>query len=351
MTNTIKHNITIILLVFSQFCTANNDFFHYGLAAKATIEFGRINGKKIKIKKNKYIKQYQGSRFKIYSKFSIVGGIGYNFHNIIPPNKDKNYDLHVNFFPTLHGGFILFSKGTFGGSASDPNNKVRVHSFCNIITTFGGGNRNIKNRNLPLYHFSDFVANPLQNPYDNFSLSFGKIWISLQEKNKQRVGFFNANIGGVFQASYYNEGGPVLSLLGDQSDRYYTGGLIFSCHTNNIKSDNKHDSDIETIELSYHKFTSFTPHAFHIQNRLQLDWLKYEKNEIGFNQGRWRLTTTTKDKIEVSISIYEFLDLQDGIHFRRSNPFHPDFYKKIRYTISGGGYFSKYSRTIETRQK
>jgi len=277
----------------------NGTKFQYGIASKLNIEF-KIN---------------ENPNFKL----SITGGIGYNIENV--------------FFPAIHTGIILFNKGTIGSHLNDTWTKIRAHYFYNAIGTIRLDKRNYSyfERQVPFYHFSDFTANPLQNPYKS-SLSFGKIWINLPKNKRQQIGLFNANIVGRAQITYYNDGGFGLEILGDKRDRYYTGGILISYHGNER-------DDIDLIELSYHKFTGYVKHAFDIAEKLQMDFLIYaDTSQFALNHQRWKLTVSDLSSgFSGNIAIYDSnsIDLQDFIHFKTNVPYHPDYFHKHRFAIGG----------------
>lgn len=277
----------------------NGTKFQYGIASKLNIEF-KIN---------------ENPNFKL----SITGGIGYNIENV--------------FFPAVHTGIILFNKGTIGSHLNDSWTKIRAHYFYNAIGAIRLDKRNYSyfERQVPFYHFSDFTANPLQNPYKS-SLSFGKIWINLPKNKRQQIGLFNANIVGRAQITYYNDGGFGLEILGDKRDRYYTGGILISYHGNER-------DDIDLIELSYHKFTGYVKHAFDIAEKLQMDFLIYaDTSQFALNHQRWKLTVSDLSSgFSGNIAIYDSnsIDLQDFIHFKTNVPYHPDYFHKHRFAIGG----------------
>lgn len=277
----------------------------YGFAGKVNLEFNLKNNPSYKI--------------------SLVSGIGYNIKN--------------TFFPTLHTGIILFNRGVVGSNLQLNPFDIQKHFFGGLMGTIKLDKKkiDINNRHVPLYHFLDFSANPIQNPYRS-SISYGAIWVNLRKKINQRIGFFNVNVMERGQISYFNDGGPVLKIAGDKHDRYYTGGLMLSYHAN-------YNQDINLIELSYIKFTGYTKHAFDIGDKLQIDFLTYaDKEQFSYNTQRWKLSVSNiNDGFGANFSIYDFnrLDLQDFLHFNTNVPYHPDYNKSKRLMI-GGNYQYNY---------
>jgi len=301
------------ILAFSQTGIVGNDFkgFHYGISGKINVEFNFTH--------------------KPGLKFSVVGGMGYNMEEFL-------------FFPTLHAGIIVFNSVPIGAKQSNEWYHLQSHFFGSLIGTVKLDKRTIgySERYVPFYHFSDFTANPLQNPYKS-SVSFGAIWAKIGENGKQRIGIFNLNIVDRVQITYYNDGGPVLKRAGDKHDRFYTGGILLSCHRNT-------ENEINLIELSYHKFTGYQEQAFDIAGNLQIDYLTYSDTaQISFNQQRWRLQISNYNTgFGGSFALHNVdrIDLQDFLHFNTEVPYHPDYYKGWRWSI-GGVYQTNYLKILE----
>ncbi|MAP79567.1 MAG: hypothetical protein CL526_00630 [Aequorivita sp.] len=244
--------------------------------------------------------------------------------------------------PSVHLGVLFYNKGILGSNLNyDYYRTTFFDFFANATVTPGFTNNSTKKelqyRFVPLYHFSDFVANPLQNTFD-FSISIGSNWLMNPDKNRasQTIGFLNLNIKRRVQISYYNDGGPVLNYFGDREDRFYTGGIVISAHFNT-------NAYIDIVELSFHKFTGWQQYAVDTADKLQLDHIPYKNQDaFGFNQQRWRLNIISyQQHFGAYISLYDFnaLDLQDFLHFNTDFPYHPDYYWGWRL---GGGVSSQF---------
>ncbi len=275
---------------------------HYGIAGKLSVEF---------------------QSFRPKFKMSVAAGIGYDI---------KTGDLSV--FPTLHAGMILFNTGMVGSKLNEPHYRVRSNFFYSLLGSIKLDKRSYsyEERYVPFYHFSDFAANPLQNPYKT-SIALGSLWASLEKGIRQKIGVFNLNAFGRIQLHYYNDGGPVLSGFGDKRDRYYTGGLLVSYHGD------RH-SFVDLIELSYHKYTGYTKNAFDVGELLQIDFLVYsDKEQFAYNQQRWKINATnTESGFALNFSLYDRnrLDFQDRLHFLTNVPYHPDYFKRYRLAYGSG---------------
>jgi hypothetical protein len=301
-----KYLILFLTAFYSCHCEAQNDFrtrdsdFQFGIGTKLNIELS--------------------CEFSQAFKISLTSGIGYNLNKI-------------GMFPSIHAGVLFFNKGSIGADQSKKWYRIQSHFYVNsqISAKFDDKDFDYNLRNVPLYHFSEFNANPLQNPYKS-SITYGANWIFVQNKKSQRTGFFNLNIAGRVQISYYNDGGPILKWAGDKRDRYYTGGVVLSYH-GNLKD------DVNLIELSYHKYTGYQKYAFDVADKLQLDYLNYhDENQFSYNQQRWRLNISNINTgYGGSLSIYNLnsIDVQDFLHFNTNVPYHPDYYRGYRWMLGG----------------
>jgi len=268
---------------------------------------------------------------------SATGGIGQYI---------KINDNGFGTLPTAHIGVLLYNKGILGSQLNTKFKKcVFLDFFTNFTLTSGGknitNNNRLDDRRVPLYHFSDFTSNPLQNTFKH-SVSFGSniIFNPHKYRNTQSIGFFNLNVARTAQISYYNDGGPILKYLGDKKDRYYTGGLVLSAHFNT-------NTEFSLVELSFHKFTGWQPYAFDLSDKLQMDYIPYKNEAVfGFNQQRWKLSLTSdKNNYTVFVNAYDVdvWDVQDILHFNRDNPFHPDYFYAFR--IAPGISYSSFNST------
>ncbi|MGB0948916.1 MAG: hypothetical protein ACPGU0_02265, partial [Marinirhabdus sp.] len=251
--------------------------------------------------------------------------------------KLANNDLGL--LPSAHIGVLFYNKGILGSNLNQNYYRTTFFDFFADATLTAGYNNitevaKLQHRTVPLYHFSDFVANPLQNTFQ-YSISFGSNWLMNPDKkrNSQTVGFFNINIARAVQLSYYNDGGPGLNFFGDKEDRYYTGGLVLSVH-------NDRPYYINTVELSFHKFTGWQQYAVDAADKLQLDHIPYKDADVfGFNQQQWKLRATSyKQGYSAYFTVYDInaMDLQDIIHTGTDFPYHPDFYYGWRWALGGG---------------
>lgn len=277
----------------------------YGVAIKTTIDINGIESK------GKY------TNFNI----AVVGGIG-----------GHPFDLE-NIFPSAHAGIMVYNRGDL---ISDYDkgffNSTVLDFFINLTLNVGYYRDNIDFgiRNVPLYHFSDFTPNPLQNPFQH-SVSYGMNTIycindeyrrAIKNEKIQRVGFGGIMIDRHFQFNTYNDTYP----LGDQLDRYYTGGGMFAYHLDN-------NSYFNLLEFSFHKFTGHEKYAFDTANLLQLDFIPFKKNKTYYyNKNRLRFTLANTNKnYGIHLTAHNTdKDIQDFIHFKGNYTYHPDIFENSR---------------------
>lgn len=303
-------SLLIFFLLFGMQCLScqndfsqNNNDFSLGFGVKLNLEFSY-----------KYTPDF---------KLGVTTGMSYNAF------IDNTYGIS----PTLHAGLLFFNSRSIGANQAKKWYKIQTHGFVNTTALFQLDRLdfNLLSRPVPVYHFAEFTANPLQNPYKS-SISYGMNLIWVHDRKLQRTGFFNVNVAGRFQISYYNDGGPVLGWAGDNRDRYYTGGVVLSYH-------GEIDDPINLVELSYHKFTGYQKYAFDVAEQLQIDFLNYnDTSQLEYNQQRWRLNVSNLDDgFGGSISLYNNnrLDFQDFLHFTTNVPYHPDYFKRHRWMIGG----------------
>lgn len=236
---------------------------------------------------------------------------------------------NVNFvYPSFHSELQIYNGGI--GSPLKYKKKRFYVDFVNSLTLNFGldyrtvGERRLREKFTPLYYFTNFSANPLQNPYYS-SLSIGSNYIITNDplKEAQLVGLFNFNIARTVQVSYLNDGGPIMKELhiGDRFDRYLTGGLYISYH-GNLRS------DLDLVELSFYKFTGYIRYAFELASHLNIDYISYRDSRAYFyNQNRYRLNISSQKRgLGISASIYNVKgnwDIQNLLHEALNAAYHP----------------------------
>ncbi len=292
-----KQNITLLILFISfSFSLQSQNYLSEiqgGLSVKTTIDIGKHTNYNI----------------------SIIGGVGL-------------YPFEFEYiYPTINAGFAIYNRGEFISSYKNGFWKTYLDCFLNLTMTAGKYRESIdfKNRFVPLYHFSDLLPTPLNNPFQH-SISIGSNLVFPffdGSKEIQQVGYSGLMIDRHFQFNIYNDGSIWAKYkLGDEEDRYFTGGGAFSYHIDSYYFLNQ-------FELSFHKFTGFEMDTFEVSNALQLDFIPYQKEEtFYYNKNRWRFSTSNYEK---NFSLHITLpntdkDIQDNIHFNRDYTYHQDIF-------------------------
>lgn len=316
-----RRQLLILLLFFTTFISAQSDAvmdntgpksFQYGFAVKANFELFVFRNYRITIAGGaaKPISLlHQKSNVYLYPAAHLEVQV-YN-HGLGSPLKYKKKPLYLDFISSL-----TLNLGTKMRSLEDMQRVV-----------------------APLYYFSDFSGNPLQNMF-HWSVGVGTNYIIGNDelKEPQQLGFANLNLGRTVQISYYNDGGPIASdfRIGDSFDRYYTGGVNIAYHYG--KKINSSTYIPHLMELTFHKFTGYTRYAYELSNHIGLNYISYkDPNSFYYNQNRWRFSYTNLDSgFGGTISLYNVkgkLDIQNFLHDRMNASFHPSVINKTLYAI------------------
>jgi hypothetical protein len=284
----------------------------YGFSLKALIELGKNPA--IHISANSGV----GSTFIVNEIYPTInaevqlysGGLGTRK----PLVKDKGFTLDFIMAFTVTAGF---SENLFSKENLEP----------------------IRDRNIPLYYFSNYSYPSLINPYrSSVSLGSNLIWSNSKGRVFQRIGFMNLHINRV-QASYYNDGGaPIDKIgLGDKKDRYYTGGGTISYHGP------KHTL-ANLVEVSYYKFTGYSKNSYEVASHLQHAYVSYkEPLQQFFNRSLWSINVANPQQ-HWGLTLREYnrtkWDAQHLIHWSGYSPYHLVPHPRTR-TIVGQTYFSQ----------
>lgn len=250
--------------------------------------------------------------------------------------------LSQNIYPSVNVEVHLYNGG-IGSRNEHSFSTLSLDAMIALTLTAGIKSQLLKskstdffNRNVPLYYFSDFTRPALQNPF-NSSVSVGTNIIFTPDKGKkrQRIGFLNVHNEN-FQFSYFNDGGVPISTiyLGDRADRFYTGGFLFSFNF-------PHNTLLNTISLSYFKYTGYSKSAFEVSNKMYLDYMNYhDSTQQKFNKSIWVVSMQNIQKgLGLNYKWYNnvTVDLQHRIHSALFNAFHMVPYKT--YGAIGFNYF------------
>ncbi|MCK7553974.1 hypothetical protein MKQ70_02705 [Chitinophaga sedimenti] len=161
-------------------------------------------------------------------------------------------------------------------------------------------------RNYPLYYFQNYTQPPLQNPY-RWSVSGGGnyvVFLTRKLNNRQAVGFLNVHADRL-QISYINDGPPFIKPIGDRKDRYFTGGALITYHMND-------DAPFNLFEVSYGKFTGYSPSAYELSNKLGHSYIYYKDVEENYyNKSSLTFSASNTARVRcvrnlIQLSLYGF---------------------------------------------
>lgn len=268
------------------------EYFHspyavqYGYGLKGSLEWSKLE--------------------KLYFRLGVTAGVGVLAGKWIYPSLNAELSVYS-------GGIGSSKPGRSGGKWLD------LESVISYTATAGWAQRLRKEsrygpdrRSYPLYYFNNQSLPSLQNPF-RWSASFGGniVIFHTRQKNKmQRVGFANLHFDRV-QVNYANDGPFFRPPFGDLFDRYYTGTGFVAFH-----GDLKWDVNI--VELSYNKFTGYSPSSYEISNKLGSSYVFYkDEKENFYNKSNFQLNVGNIAKhwgLTGVIYNYPWSDVQHTIH-------------------------------------
>lgn len=160
--------------------------------------------------------------------------------------------------------------------------------------------------------------------YDN-NIGFSVSYVYQYNFGKRESRKLTQRVGGLFISTkyafihYYNDGGPVLNLLGDKEDRYWTGG-------GTIGSKFTHKNELQYLMLTFDKYSGFNKGAFEASGLLYTDNVNYQDiKETTYNRGKYSLIYLLPSKyFGISLNHWNTkVDFQDFIHRDIStSPYH-----------------------------
>lgn len=253
-------------------------------------------------------------------KFKFVVSYSANINSEIEISKKTAIipfvDLKISLFHNYLGTSVLKHHNSFISS--------------NLALSYGGflsaEKRQTSTENNPAYIiqpiYSSIFANSFKNKY-NYSLGCGTTYMF----QKGRTPIITQKIGNVmlairnFYLTYYNDGGPVLSMFGDKEDRFWTGGVTLGYNVKNLHN----------FEINFDKFTGFTKNAFEVSGLLFNDTVIYKDiEETSYNSGKYSFKYFNRDSgLAGAVNFWnKKSDLQDWLHLNATNnPYHPKIEK------------------------
>jgi hypothetical protein len=242
-------------------------------------------------------------------RLGVSSGIGYLALNSLFPAVNAEYILCYGGLSTYQDNIKHISNQfvVSGSLTAGLNNEFRNSSL-----------EYIRNRNKPLYYFTDLIQPSLQNPF-NSSITLGTNFVKFDSQHiekqysSQRVGFIGIKVVN-FQFGYFNDGGFLMKtgkILGDAEDRYYTGGGFINI---NLPLNNP----VNNINASFYRFTGYSPEAFDIANEFLFGYVDYSDPEQKyFNHGFWNFGIGSAGKWNGSVrlnNVYNLFEVQNLIH-------------------------------------
>lgn len=234
---------------------------------------------------------------------------------------------------------VMYTK-TIGASLNPMVNDIQI----DIINSINGGVVGGKDINY-LKLFRTVGNGDFYNSYftKEYGLMIGTNVIINNHRRNQVVGNVSAGLGPV-TINYYNDGAPPISTLsiGDQFDRWWTGGLGIFFHTK---------EGYNRAEFSFDQFTGYMPQLYELSNMLGIDVPRYghstSTDKYGppaFNTSTYKLRVFPNEGFGIDVGISGSLrtrngkayGLQEILHIWQGYALHPN--KDIDRLYIGGTY-------------
>ena len=274
----------------------------------------------------------------IDARLELVYKYGYLTNLRIGVAGGAGYYLNNNFMPYSQMGISLFQGGI--GSSISVSQRNRINLEINNAIGIIGGTAPGHVIHRPVYTMGKFISNPIKHPYSyylNLSTTFIQRISKNQKSGSRQNGRFSQRVGaaalglGRVEINYYNDGMPYHILgLGDNKDRYYTGGGFINFTTN--YDTRKLPVSVDDIYAGFDRFTGFFPESFELAYSLHLNEVPYKDlTQAYYNKGRAFVGTSFRDikglNTFVSLNDFDELDVQYVIHRIRKQPIHRTLHK------------------------
>lgn len=249
------------------------------------------------------------------------------------------YGYELNFaFPNTHLGFAyniktLSTKQEKKQESNKYKTNTSVEFIGGILSGFRFGPWNSKSlwtkdmyKGQPYYSYSNLNESALMHPFHS-SISIGTQYILTKDNKRvmsQRVGLLNIKIHH-FQLFYQNDGAIPFSIFGKtlinhKKDRFYTSSVLASWHFAEERF-----AQINSISLSFNKFTTDAGDGYLIANSMRNNTVYYKDQEqYSYNLSFIGLGVKLNDLAEFSVRKYNpdgRIDPQNLIHYE-SMPYH-----------------------------
>lgn len=274
----------------------------------------------------------------IDAKLELVCRYGYLTNFRLGISGGSGYYINEHVMPFSQVGISFFQGGIGSSISVSQRNKfnVEIYSSTGIV----GGWQSKWDIPRPLYTLGKFASTPIQLPY-SFYLNLATTFVQRISKNSgsktfkhgrfsQRVGSGVLGVGPV-EINYYNDGMPYHFLgLGDNKDRFYTGGGFINITPNyNCKYGTKVIND---FYAGFDRFTGYFPESFELAYALHLNEVPYrDLDQAYYNKGRFFIGSSFNQvkglNTVISINDHDGFDVQNWIHNGRQQPFHKTLHK------------------------
>jgi len=247
------------------------------------------------------------------------------------------YDEH---FMLHYGPSVSIYSKTLGANLNPLVGDIQVDFTNTLSLGFGWGDSLRFFKNLRTIHNGDFY-NLVTYQQNAFLLSTN--YIVNNHKRNQVVGTITLSFED-FTLDYYNDGPPFNIIpMGDNFDRYWTGGGTIYVHNKN---------GFNAVELSFDQFTGYSPLLYELANILGINVPLYDhdpkkkQTPYDYNTSMYQLKIGLDKNVSVDLGIVgamvtkkgKYFGIQDIIHINGHHSLHPN-YDDLKYFV-GGSYFN-----------
>lgn len=322
--------LIVVFLLFVQ-TMATSQVANYTLS----VQLGAQVGLNFNLGKNRFRQNFP----------SIKGFIGINSSNELKLFKGTTGLLNL-------GTCIGIYNKSLGNSLNLSFQDNQVDWTTNLTLGMGWGDH-VPNRlmqtinNLPFYN--------LQHRQE-YAINAGCNFIMNNYKRNQTNGSISITTN-KFSLTYYNDGGPIFGWgLGDNFDRYWTGGLLLYLHDvqiNALSDTSRVNLSFNKVEFSFDQFTGYRPQMYELTGIFGADIQDYDlyqnfgndttglvytvnpngRDGYDFNASQYRLSYNFGPYVGGYLGVIgslrnnkheKYFALQDIIHVVKRNPIHPN---------------------------
>lgn len=307
----------------------------------------------ININKVEAQKIYHSFGLTMHSQIGFGYGFGYkftfnycinSFHNQYRNDQLKNFKI----LPATTVSFSVYSNMLGHEVLNENENLSRKERFnmdftISPLLVFGWGSR--QNEIIRFVQLNTESEIPLTNPFRN-SINFTTTYLINSKGRNQQTGCFGLKINKFF-FDYFNDGAFLIgdNGLGDNFDRYWTGGARIGFAVNSNSSKTAIDTSIN-IYTNYRVYTGFSKDAYELSKDLLL---KYTTSNNPFqyllNSGELKIGVQLNNTTQIEFGNQSRFNLlgQNKIHFYGTMPYHyglnhNKLFVGYKYNMNGKSY-------------